>query len=163
MFGLFVNKEQKKAADRIAEKIYNQIYTALEENGEEAGERVKSTFIVGYLFGFIKLGFTYHGYTGDKYVDKYLIDICDTDLPILYGRDNIKLYRVFKSHLELLQELGIKNHSINNKNYNITLYEMGMESGAYDAGVFSSLNPVNGDNLYKYLTKKKLSYDPLPE
>lgn len=151
MFGLFGNKELKDAIRRIGVAIHRQIFDALATNEPEAGMRVSSFFTTGYLYGFIRLGFTHQGYDGEELADKYFRRICNGVLP---GR----LYDIVQKHfaaLDLAKELG--------RDGEITLFETGIEAGAYDAGAFDVVSPVGARNLFKFLINEDLDYNPLPE
>lgn len=161
IFGLFGNKEHKAVADKIGVEIHRQLFAALNIDEPEASSRISSAFIVGYLYGFVRTGFSSHGYTviegppvryiAEELTDKYLKYICNGVLP---G----KLHNIFKqqmSALELAKELG--------KTDEIELFENGTYAGVYDAGVFSSYDPNPAENLFKFLTNEELDYVPFSE
>jgi hypothetical protein len=151
MFGLFGNKEHKKAANRIGIEIHRQLFEALEADEASANKNLSSAFIPGYLIGFIWFGFTTQGYEGEKLLNKYTKHICNGVLP---G----KLYEIFnKQHtaLDIAKDLG--------KNEEIELYEKGIEVGVYDSGVFSVFAYNEANNLFNYLTNQELHYESMPE
>ena len=152
MFGLFGrSKEEKNAANRIGVKLHRQILEALQKDEQEASKKLSSPFSVGYLYGFIRLGFTHQGMEGERLADKYLKHICNGILP---G----KLYDIFQRQfaaIELAKDLG--------KNDEIEQFGIGVEAGAYDAEVFNIFITNETQNLTKYLTNEEIEYKPLPK
>jgi hypothetical protein len=153
MFGIFSNqkKVEKEAADRIGVELHRQIRAALERGGKEVESRTISFFIAGYLFGFIRAGFTIQGIPGEQAADKYVRHICDGVIPK-------RLYEIFERYLaalELAKSLDKKEE--------IEQFEVGVNVGIYDSAVFNPLSGVQANNLFKYLASQELQYELMPK
>ncbi len=147
MFGLFKqHKAEKEAANRIGVELHRQLKEALTGGGKEAEQRVASFFVVGYLHGFVTIGFSTQGISGEQAADKYLRYICDGVMPN-------KLYEIFErllSALELAKSLG--------KNEEIEQFELGFEVGVFDAGALNYSTNLQANNLTTYLIGKEVEY-----
>lgn len=151
MFGLFRNKEHKKAADRIGVEIHRQLLEALKEDESRTSKNLSSSFTPGYLYGFIRFGLIWQGFEDAKLPDKYLKHICDGVLPKI-------LHEIFNkqfSAVKLAKDLGNQEE--------IDSFEIGINVGVYDSGVFSLHEYNEANNFYNYLTEKELKYTPIPE
>jgi len=146
MFGLFGNKEHKVIANRMGVEIHRQLTDALEDGETMVALRLAQPFMCGYLYGFIRLGFSGSGYDGEKLTDKYIQYICDGVLPK-------KLYKIFSGTLAAMEEASADNQNS---------FEQGVKAGAYDAALFD--NPATSEqanNMFCYLTNKELNLSGL--
>jgi hypothetical protein len=153
MFGLFdkQKKAEKEAANRIGIELHKQIKTALEHGGSEAENRTVSTFMAGYLYGFIRISFTTQGIPGEAAADKHIRYICDGVIPK-------RLYEIFERQLAALELAKSLD-----KNDEIEQFEVGVEVGAYDAGIFGPFSNVQANNLTNFLLGKEVEYVPVLE
>ena len=152
MFGfLKERKAEKDAADKIGVEIHRQIMSAFQRNEAITGTRIPSFFTVGYLYGFVRIGFTTLGINGEQAADKWMKHICDGVLP----------GRLWESFGRLLAALELAKSL--NKEDEIKLFEVGIEAGAFDAGAFNPFSNTKASNLAKYLVGDDIEYSPLPE
>lgn len=161
MFGLSTNKKHKKAADRISQEIQRQIHDAIQVDTAKVSARVASAFTVGYVYGLIRKGFSQLGFQGDDLAEKHFKPVCKK----IPGN----FYKVMLGQYEKL------DHAMKqSKEEEVSLYEMGLEAGIYDAASLSTANanktgrainarPVKANNLYNYLLKQSLDINAAPE
>ena len=161
MFDFSGNTKHKKAANKISKKIQHQIHDAIQVDPEIASAHVASTFTVGYVYGLIRHGFTKLGFQGEDLAEKHFKSVCKK----IPGN----FYKVMLGQYEKL------DHAMKqSKEEDITLYEMGLEAGIYDAVSLSTANenktsedktskakesdtkPNKANNLYNYLLKQSL-------
>ncbi len=172
-------KVEREARERIGTELHRQIKEAFDLNEAETSARLQTSFCVGYIYWFVRLGFsTITGVVGERATDKHLRHICDGVLP---G----KLYEIFNRQLaalEVARQMGDQERERKLKGTAISpaeaikLYEIGSEAGAADGSCFMPLgffyeHKLHGlnlpattskpDNLKRYLTDQQLSYKPL--
>lgn len=168
MFGLPGNKKHKKAVNKISKEIQRQIHDAIQVDTAKASARVVSAFTVGYVYGLIRQGFTQLGFQGEDLAEKHFKSVCKK----IPGN----FYKVMLGQYEKL------DHAMKqSKEEDVSLYEMGLEAGIYDADSLSTTNenktsedktskikandakPGKANNLYNYLLKQSLNINATPE
>lgn len=152
MFGfLKQRKVEKDAANKIGVEIHRQIMSAFQIDETTTGDRIPTFFTIGYIFGFIRIGFTTLGLDGEQATNKWTRHICDGVLP---GR----LYEIFErllAAMELAKSL--------NKEDEIKQFEVGVEVGIFDASALGYFSDTTANNLTKYLVGEEVEYSSLPE
>ncbi|MDA3904445.1 MAG: hypothetical protein PF484_00050 [Bacteroidales bacterium] len=135
----------------------------MERNETGAGTRLPSFFIVGYLYAFVKVGFSMLEVNCEQANRKHLKTICEGVYPK-------KLYQIFRQNLaalELANSMEDKEQKIPGTEMTLSdairQHEIGSDAGAFDAGCFVPLSDRGADNLKKYLLDEKLEYVPLPD
>ena len=164
-------KLEREARKRIGIELHRQIKEAFELDETGTSTRLQSSFCVGYIYYFVRLGFsTITGVIGKRAADKHLRHICDGVLPK-------KLYEIFSRQfaaLEVARQMEDQNKKITGSNISpaetIKLFETGGEAGAADGSCFMSLGPIyehklrgmnlpsttsKPDNLRRYLTGQR--------
>jgi len=170
-------KLEREARKRIGIELHRQIKEAFELDETGTSTRLQSSFCVGYIYYFVRLGFsTITGVIGERAADKHLRHICDGVLPK-------RLYEIFSRQLaalEVARQMEDQNKKITGSNISpaetIKLFETGGEAGAADGSCFMPLGPIyehklrrmnlpsttsKPDNLRRYLTGQDLDYRPL--
>lgn len=143
---------ERVARTRIGVELHRQIKEAFNLNEEQTSVRLQTSFCVGYIYGFVRIGFaTITGISGERATDKHLRHICDGVLP---G----KLYEIFSRQLaalEIARQMEDQDKKIPGMQVSPTdligLFEAGGEAGFSDAGCFASLSGQRANNLTKYL------------
>lgn len=110
-------------------------------------EKLSTVFTPGYIYWFVRMGFSVQGIDGGKVIDKQLRLVCDGVIPD-------KLYDIFQRQLAALkvaQSMDDQTRPIRGTNMNpsqlTALFELGVKVGSYDATYLSS-KPIN---FKKYL------------
>lgn len=172
-------KLEREARTRIGIELHRQIKEAFDLNEAETSARLQTSFCVGYIYWFVRLGFsTITGVVGECATDKHLRYICDGVLP---GR----LYDIFNRQLAALEVARQMSNEERERKLKgivfspaeaIRLYEIGSEAGAADGSCFMPLGPLykhklhsldlpvtisKPDNLRRYLAGQELKYKPL--
>jgi hypothetical protein len=170
-------KLEREARKRIGIELHRQIKEAFELDETGTSARLQTSFCVGYIYYFVRLGFsTITGVIGERAADKHLRHICDGVLPK-------KLYEIFSRQLaalEIARQMEDQNKKIMGSNISpaetIKLFETGGEAGAADGSCFMPLGPIyehklrgvslpsttsKPDNLRRYLTGQDLNYKSL--
>ena len=153
MFGIFLNKNEKAAADIIGAEIHRQIGAALEKseldnNNHVVGGNINSPFVLGYLHTFIWLGFTNQDYWGERLIEKYFNYICEGVMP----KKLMEIIDKEQAKMELAKKMGKEKERVEE-------YEAGAECGTYDAGYFKNQPSNNANNLYRYLIDEEVVYE----
>lgn len=143
MFGLAGNKEHKKAATKISSELHRQIREAVRADEIKASARVASLFTLGYLYGFIRLGFINQGFQDEQLTQKYFKSVCK-DIPGNFYKVIFEQCNALDSAIELGNKKGV------------ALYEAGLEAGIHDADRFSTSTENAASNLFQYLSNEPL-------
>lgn len=151
MFGFSEEKQLKKkqlknAAAKMGAQLHRQVDHAVQANRDVACDQIASLFVVGYLYGFIRLGFINQGFEDDALVEKYLKLICKAAPGNLY-----KVVLGQRGVLEQAVAANIKEE--------VSLYNRGLEAGERDASVFSDLSAAPAESLYQYLSHPLLNQE----
>lgn len=162
-------KLEKYAANKIGAELHRQISSAFAENEESTTERLTSFFTSGYLYGFIRFGFTHQGIDGMYAAERHIKHICNGVLPK-------KLYEIFQrifAATKLAGDVG--------KEKEVKEFMLGMEVGVSDAkylsiymaGADDEINELfkgmadlkEPNNLSLFLVGKEedIKYQPLEE
>ena len=158
MFGFLKNRKViKEARVKIGVELHRQIKEALYQDERAAAEKLSTVFVVGYIYWFIRMGFSYQAIDGGTVVDKQLKLICDGVLPN-------KLYDIFQRQMAALevaqstkdQDAPIRGTTVSPAQLT-KLFETGVEVGAFDAMSLSS----KPNNLKRYLLGQGLQYQPV--
>ena len=148
MFGFFkARKAISDARNVVGTELHRQLAEALEQNESLATQKLSTAFTPGYIYWFVRLGFSVQGVDGGKIVDDQLRQVCDGVLP---G----KLYKIFESQLAALQvaksmsnqAAPIPGTKVSPKQL-VELFELGTLAAVHDARVLSS----RPSNFKKYL------------
>ncbi len=170
-------KLEREARKRIGIELHRQIKEAFELDETGTSTRLQTSFCVGYIYYFVRLGFsTITGVIGERAADKHLRHICDGVLPK-------RLYEIFSRQLaalEVARQMEDQNKTITGSNISpaetIKLFETGGEAGAADGSCFMPLGSIyehklrwinlpsttsKPDNLRRYLAGQDRNYGPL--
>ncbi|MBL4711929.1 MAG: hypothetical protein JKX75_05430 [Gammaproteobacteria bacterium] len=147
MFGFFSNN--KKAASKIANEMHRQIRDAIKANEAEASAHVTSLFTLGYLYGFLRQGFTNQGFQGEQLSEKYFKPVCKK----IPGN----FYNIIREQSDEL-DIAIEK----NDTKAVALYEKGLAAGIHDAAMFTISSTNVANNLFYYLTNHELDRKAKP-
>lgn len=165
---------EREARKRIGIELHRQVKEAFELDEAGTSRRLQTSFCVGYIYYFVRLGFsTITGVVGERAADKHLRHICDGVLPK-------KLYEIFSRQLSALEVArGMQDQNKKIIGFDISpaevikLFETGGEAGAADGTCFMPLGPIiehklsgmnlppttsKPDNLKRYLTGQELNH-----
>lgn len=107
MFGFFKNRKAiEETKTKIGKALHKQIREALTQDEKTATDRLHSAFFVGYLYWFIRIGFTNSMLDGAALVDKQLDIICEGITPnnLLYG-----IYKRQSAALDIAKSMQDQN------------------------------------------------------
>jgi hypothetical protein len=139
----------------IGVELHRQIKEAVFQDESATSEKLSTAFTPGYIYWFVRMGFTCQGIDGGAIVDRQLKRVCDGVLP---G----KLYDIFQCQLAALgvaQDMSDQTKPIRGANVSpaqlTKLFELGSKVGAFDAMSLSA-KPVN---FKSYLLSLPLHYE----
>ena len=139
MFGFFkTRKAISDARNLLGVELHRQLSEALAQNESLAVERLSTSFTPGYIYWFVRSGFSAQGLDGAKIVDDQLRSICDGVLP---G----KLYKIFESQLAAVQIAKSMSNQASptpgtrvSPIQSIEFFELGTKAAMYDSRSLSS-------------------------
>lgn len=143
MFGFFRRRRLvAEARTKIGIELHRQLKEALHADERVTEKNLSTVFVVGYLYWFVRMGFTHLGIDGGSVVDKQLRPICDGVLPN-------KLYEIFERQMAALKiAQGMNDQTAQIRGANVTpaqlteLFEKGSKVGAFD-GSYVEAKPSN--------------------
>lgn len=113
MFGFLKNRKAVDDARQIiGVELHRQIKEALFQNESATIEKLSTVFTPGYIYWFVRMGFSCQGIDGGKVIDKQLERVCDGVLP---G----KLYEILQNQLAargIAQDMGDQTRPIRGAN-----------------------------------------------
>ncbi len=153
MFSYFKKRRAiLEARETIGVELHRQIWAAMNRSELKTSERLSTAFIPGYVYWFVRMGFSSQGMDGGSLVDKHLPIVCDGVIPL-------KLHTIFQSQLAALEVAHEIKDQFNPIRGTTTsparlkaLFEKGVEMGVLDGSSLSS----RPDNLRKYLMCEQL-------
>lgn len=152
-------KAEQSARKKIGVELHRQIKEAFDQNEEETAARLQTPFTVGYIYWFVRMGFSTLGFNGEQKTDKHLKFICDGVIPK-------KLYDIFQRQLAAMEiAKGIEDKNKIIRGTTITpadvtkLFEAGATAGMSDAKCCIPLLGSKANNLKRYLLGEKISHD----
>lgn len=145
-------KNEREACSKIGIELHRQIKEAFKVNEQQTTERLYTSFMVGYFYYFVRMGFfTITGIPGEQAADKHLQQILDKVLPN-------KLYEIFNDQLaalEVARNIKEQNEKIGGMEISpsaaIQLFEAGAKFGMYDGTHLSSIYSGGPNSLKRYL------------
>ncbi len=156
MFGFLKKRRELQAArTKIGIDLHRQIRDALNADDEGTSERLNSSFIVGYIYAFVRCGLMSLGINAESGVNAHVRYICDGVIP---GR----LYKIYSGQaaaLELARQMKEQDKEILNTGLAPAdvskAFELGIRAGTYDAPLVS-IRSMPPDNLRRYLLNEAL-------
>lgn len=156
MFGFFERRKAiKDARARIGVELHRQLKAAISQDERLTEKNLSSAFTVGYIYWFVRMGFSLQGIDGGEVVDEQLKLVCDGVMP------SGKLHEIFQRQLAALETAqGMKDQTSPMGLGEILpadltkLFEAGAEAGLSDAAALSA----NPSNFKHYLVGEKLHY-----
>ena len=153
MLGFFKRRRiEREACTKIGLELHRQIKEAFEVNEQQTAQRLHTSFIAGYFYYFVRMGFfTITGIPGERAADKYLRQIFDGVLPN-------KLYEIFNGQLaalEVASSMEDQNRKIRGTQISPSdakqLFEAGAKFGMSDGTCLSSIYSSGPNSLKQYL------------
>ena len=153
MLGFFKRRrKEREACSKIGVELHRQIKEAFEENEEQTAQRLHTSFIAGYFYYFVTMGFfTITGASGERAANKYIRQILDGVLPN-------KLYEIFNGQLaalEVAKSIEDQNRKIRGTQTSPSdvkqLFETGAKFGMSDGTYLSSSYSSGPNSLKQYL------------
>ena len=153
MFGFLKKRKAiNDARNVIGVELHRQIKEALSQNEAMATQKLSTVFTPGYVYWFVRMGFSSQGIDGGQVIDKQLPIVCDGVIP---GKLNDIVQRQLAA-LDVAQSMEDQTKPICGTSMSPSqlteLFELGLKAGSYDATCLSS-HPIN---FKKYLLGQQL-------
>ena len=140
------------ARKKIGIALHRQIKDAFEQDEEETARRLMTFFTAGYVYGFVRIGFsTLISVSGERATDRHIRHICNGVLPgKLWENLNRKL-----AALEIARNMDDQHKKLRSSDLTpaegIKLFEAGFELGFRDASYSETFQRSFAFNLRKFL------------